>query len=67
MQYKILSDKPIDVITIKKVWDCLYQGRGDIVITACFLKDFVEDFKSFDGTTVKLGETSRFMEVVNIA
>ena len=67
MQYKIQSDKPIDVITVKKVRDCLVHGRGNVVVTAFFLKDFVDDFKSFDGTTIQLGNSKLFMEVLNLA
>ena len=64
MQYKILSDKPIDGITIKKIRDCLVHGRGNIVVATFFLKDFVDDFKSFDGKIIQLGNSKLFLEVL---
>jgi hypothetical protein len=64
MEYKILSDKPIDSLTVKKVRDCLQQGRGQFA--TAFLQEFVDDFKSFDGKTVKIGDEGRFLEVLRL-
>ena len=62
MQVKILSDSPLDNLTLKKILDIFSESLCPN--ESMFFS--IDNFTSFDGKIIKLGVTGRFTETLYI-